>query len=34
MDTPEARARQAEGVLQLAGAVADIATGGVRFLEW
>ena len=33
MDTPEARARQAEGVLQLAGAVADIATGRVRFLE-
>lgn len=33
MDTPEAQARQAEGVLQLAGAVADIATGRVRFLE-
>ncbi len=33
METPEARARQAEGVLQLAGAVADIATGAVRFLE-
>jgi carbonic anhydrase len=33
METPEARARQAEGVLQLHGAVADIATGRVRFLE-
>jgi len=33
LETPEARARQAEGVLQLAGAVADIATGRVRFLE-
>lgn len=33
LDTPEARARQSEGVMLLAGAVADIATGRVRFLE-
>jgi len=33
LDTPEAKQRQAEGVLQLVGAVADIATGSVRFLE-
>ena len=33
MESPEAQARQAEGVLQLVGAVADIATGRVRFLE-
>jgi carbonic anhydrase len=33
METPEARARQAEGVMMLAGAIADIATGSVRFLE-
>ncbi len=33
LETPEAQARQAEGVLQLAGAVADIATGRVRFLD-
>ena len=32
METPEARAREAEGVLKLVGAVADIATGRVRFL--
>jgi carbonic anhydrase len=32
LETPEARARQVEGVLQLVGAVADIATGRVRFL--
>jgi carbonic anhydrase len=31
--TPEAQARQAEGVMQLAGAVADISTGRVRFLD-
>ncbi len=31
--TPEAQARQAEGVLQLVGAVAEISTGRVRFLE-
>ena len=33
METPEARARQAEGVMQLVGAVAEISTGRVRFLE-
>jgi carbonic anhydrase len=33
MATPEAQDRAAEGVLQLVGAVADIATGSVRFLE-
>jgi carbonic anhydrase len=33
LETPEARAREAEGVLKLVGAVADIATGQVRFLE-
>jgi carbonic anhydrase len=33
LDTPEAKARQAEGVLQLVGAVAEISTGRVRFLE-
>lgn len=32
LETPEARAREAEGVLKLVGAVADIATGRVRFL--
>ncbi len=31
--SPEARARAAEGVMQLVGAVADISTGRVRFLE-
>jgi carbonic anhydrase len=31
--TPEVRARAAEGVMQLVGAVADISTGIVRFLE-
>ena len=31
--TPEAQARQAEGVMQLVGAVAEITTGRVRFLE-
>ena len=30
---PEAKARQAEGVLQLVGAVAEITTGRVRFLD-
>jgi carbonic anhydrase len=30
--TPEAQARQAEGVMQLVGAVAEITTGRVRFL--
>jgi carbonic anhydrase len=33
LETPEARARQAEGVLQLVGAVAEITTGRVRFLD-
>jgi carbonic anhydrase len=33
MAAPEAQARAVEGVLQLVGAVADIATGSVRFLE-
>jgi carbonic anhydrase len=33
LESPEARARQAEGVMQLAGAVADISTGRVRFLD-
>jgi carbonic anhydrase len=31
--TPEARARQTEGVMQLVGAVAEITTGRVRFLD-
>ena len=31
--TPEARAREAEGVMQLVGAIAEISTGCVRFLE-
>jgi carbonic anhydrase len=33
METPEARARQAEGVMMLAGAIAEITTGRVRFLD-
>jgi carbonic anhydrase len=33
MAAPEAQARADEGVLQLVGAVADIATGRVRFLD-
>jgi carbonic anhydrase len=33
LDSPEGRARLAEGVMKLAGAVADIASGRVRFLE-
>jgi carbonic anhydrase len=33
LESPEARARQAEGVMQLVGAVAEISTGRVRFLE-
>jgi carbonic anhydrase len=33
MDSPEAKARQAEGILQLHGAVAELTTGRVRFLE-
>lgn len=33
LESPEGRARQAEGVLRLVGAVADIATARVRFLD-
>jgi carbonic anhydrase len=33
METPEARARQAEGVMKLVGAVYELATGAVRFLD-
>jgi len=33
LDTPEARAREAEGIMKLVGAVAEIATGRVRFLD-
>lgn len=33
LETPEAKARQAEGIMMLAGAVADIASGEVRFLD-
>jgi len=33
LEAPEARARQAEGVMQLVGAVAEITTGRVRFLD-
>ncbi len=33
LDTPEARERQAEGRVKLAGAIYEIETGGVRFLE-
>ena len=32
METPEAKARTAEGVMKLVGAVYDIRTGAVRFL--
>jgi carbonic anhydrase len=32
LETPEAQARQAEGVMQLVGAIAEISTGRVRFL--
>ncbi len=33
LDTPEARARDAEGVMKLVGAVFEISTGRVRFLD-
>lgn len=33
LETPEGRARQKEGVMQLVGAIAEISTGRVRFLE-
>ena len=32
-DTPEGKARQAEGILKLVGAVYELKTGRVRFLE-
>jgi carbonic anhydrase len=32
-ETPEARARKAEGVMQLVGAVYSLSTGAVRFLD-
>jgi len=32
LETPEAKARQAEGRLQLVGAVAELTSGVVRFL--
>lgn len=33
LESPEGRARQAEGVMKLVGAVADLSTGVVRFLD-
>jgi carbonic anhydrase len=33
LDSPEGRARQAEGVMKLVGAVAELSTGVVRFLD-
>jgi carbonic anhydrase len=33
LDSPEAKAREAEGVMKLVGAVAEISTGRVRFLD-
>jgi carbonic anhydrase len=33
IDTPEGQARRAEGVLELAGAVYELTTGRVRFLN-
>jgi carbonic anhydrase len=33
LESPEGRARAAEGVMKLVGAVYDLATGRVRFLE-
>ncbi|MEO8594452.1 MAG: carbonic anhydrase [Candidatus Solibacter sp.] len=33
LDTPEGRARQAEGWMKLVGAIYELATGRVRFLE-
>ena len=32
LDTPEARMREAEGVMKLAGAIYELETGRVRFL--
>ena len=33
LESPEGRARQAEGVMRLVGAVAELSTGAVRFLD-
>jgi carbonic anhydrase len=33
LESPEGKARQAEGVKKLVGAVADLSTGVVRFLD-
>ena len=33
LDTPEGRARMAEGVLKLVGAIYELKTGHVRFLS-
>ncbi|HZX40271.1 MAG TPA: carbonic anhydrase, partial [Myxococcaceae bacterium] len=33
LESPEGRARQAEGVMKLVGAVAELSTGVVRFLD-
>ena len=33
LDSPEAKEREAEGVMRLVGAVAEISTGVVRFLD-
>ena len=33
LETPEGQARQAEGLLKLVGAVYELETGRVRFLE-
>ncbi len=33
LEMPEAKARAAEGVMKLVGAVYDLSTGAVRFLE-
>ena len=33
LETPEAKARQAEGVMKLVGAVYELDTGRVRFLS-
>jgi len=33
LETPEAKARAAEGVMKLVGAIYELKTGRVRFLE-
>ena len=33
LETPEAKAREKEGVMQLVGAVFEFSTGAVRFLD-